>query len=190
MIQRVTIGAVLLSAALFGWGVPLLRLFDAVQPIVVALSIMIGAILVRLNRGMPSLDWKSLNVDEKRRLTTAIVSLTREYIVIVAVNSLFLALLVCLIVVGKSEVQNVWSSYAQHFAACSIGAFAALSIARMTYVIWRDYDIVRLQKELIDASGMRDDLDLEIKSATQKVADIRATSLKKYGTTEMKPWSD
>ena len=45
-------------AALFGWGVPLVRLFDAFQPMIVALSIMIAAIFVRLNRGMPTLEWK------------------------------------------------------------------------------------------------------------------------------------
>jgi hypothetical protein len=43
-------------ATLFALGVPLLRLFDAFQPMVVALSIMVAAVFVRLNRGMPALE--------------------------------------------------------------------------------------------------------------------------------------
>ena len=54
---------ILLTAAftvLFGWVVPLVHLFDAFQAMTVAFSIIIAAVFVRLNRGMPSLEWKSL----------------------------------------------------------------------------------------------------------------------------------
>jgi hypothetical protein len=57
-----TIVWVLGLATLFAWNVPLLRLFDAFQPMVVALSIMVAAVFVRLNRGRPALEWKSLDL--------------------------------------------------------------------------------------------------------------------------------
>jgi hypothetical protein len=60
MMRVVTVGMMLVIAAIFGWRLPLARLMDILQPLVVALSIMVAALLVRLNRGMPTLDWKSL----------------------------------------------------------------------------------------------------------------------------------
>ena len=59
MARTLTIGLVVLATVVFGWEIPLMRLFAALQPLTLVLSIMIAAILVRLNRGMPTLDWKS-----------------------------------------------------------------------------------------------------------------------------------
>lgn len=140
MARRLTIIGVLGLAGLFGWGVPLLRLFDAFQPMIVALSIMIAAIFVRLNRGMPTLEWKSLDLDGRTRLTASIVDLSREYGWIVAVDAAALAGLVALTVVGKADVQAIWPGWAQHLVAAGIGGGAALCVSRMAYVIWRDLE--------------------------------------------------
>lgn len=188
MIQKVTIGAVLATAALFGWGVPLLRLFDAFQPMIVALSIMLAAILVRLNRGMPTLDWKSLEPEERSRLTASIVALTKEYAYIVGIKAVLITTLVSLTVV--KEEAKLWGDWTGRGVSAAIGALAALSVARMGYVIWRDYDIVRLQKKLIDASGVREKLEAETKASSQRVADIRSAGLRKISSGEPQAWPE
>jgi hypothetical protein len=190
MARRLTIVTVLGLAAIFGWGVPLARLFDAFQPMIVSLSIMIAAILVRLNRGMPTLEWKSLDLEKRTQLTGRIVDLSREYGWIIAINGLALAGLVALTVVGKAEVQASWPEWARRLTAAFIGGGAALCVARMSYVIWRDLDIVQLQKQLIDASAARDEAEADVKSSTAKIADIRAAGLKNVAVIKPKNWRD
>jgi hypothetical protein len=54
----------------------------------VALSIMAAALFIRLNRGMPALEWKSLEPDNRKSLTAAIVRLSKEYGWIIAIFAL------------------------------------------------------------------------------------------------------
>jgi hypothetical protein len=190
MARRLTIVSVIGLAAIFGWGIPLTRLFDAFQPMIVSLSIMIAAILVRLNRGMPTLEWKSLGLEKRTELTGRIVDLSREYGWIIAINGLALAGLVALTVVGKTEVQTAWPEFGRRLASAAIGGGAALCIARMAYVIWRDLDIVQLQKQLIDASAARDEAEVDAEASAAKIADIRAAGLRKISVGEPKKWGD
>jgi hypothetical protein len=74
--------------------------------------------------------------------------------------------------------------------AAFIGGGAALCVARMSYVIWRDLDIVQLQKQLIDASAARDEAEADVKSSTAKIADIRAAGLKNVAAIKPKNWRD
>lgn len=188
MARLLTIAAAMGFGALFGWGVPLVRLFDAFQSMTVALSIMIAAIFVRLNRGMPTLEWKSLDLEKRTELTGKIVDLSREYGWIVALNAAALAGLVTLSVIGKADVQGRWPTWAQQVVAGLIGGGGALCVARMAYVVWRDLDIVKLQKTLIDASAARDAGELETKAASDKIADIRAAGLKKIAGSKPSAW--
>lgn len=190
MVRKATVGAVLAAATLFGWLVPLVRLFDAFQPMIVALSIVMAAILVRLNRGMPTLDWKSLEQSERTRLTAAILDLTLEYCIISAITAASLVGLVSLTVVGKIQISTDWPDLVHRAISAVIGAVLALCIARMGYVIWRDYDIVRLQKKLIDASGMREHLDAQTAAASKRVSDIRSAGLRKTSSADPQSWPE
>lgn len=189
MLRYLTISWVIVLGLLFGWGVPLLRLFDAFQPLVVALSIMVAAIFVRLNRGMPTLEWKSLEPVERQALTGMIVALSGEYALIVLVDALALCGLVALTVVGRSEIGH-WSNNAQCLVSGLIGALIALSIARMAYVIWRDFDIVKLQKHLIDTSAQSEAVASQAKASNEKISDIRSAGLRKIASQEPKAWGD
>jgi hypothetical protein len=190
MARWLTIFAVAIGAGLFGWAVPILRLFDAFQPMITALSIMVAAVFVRLNRGMPTLEWKSVDPEERKQLTSRIVALSKEYGSIIAINAAVLIGLVTLLVVGKTEVAAHWPLWVQRLAAGAIGGTGALCIARMAYVIWRDIDVVTLQKRLIDGTATRESTEIETKSADDKVAMIRAAGLRKVEVPSPKAWGE
>ena len=189
MARLVTIVAVLLMSALFGWAVPFVRLFDAFQPTIVALSIMIAAIFVRLNRGMPTLEWKSADPEERTALTTRIVELAIEYAWIVGINAVTLVGLVTLSVIGKTDATQ-WPDWAQRTASGAVGGIWTLSIARMAYVVWRDIDIVRLQKRLIDGTAARDTRDAQGAIAEQRIASIRSAGARKVEVPPPKAWGE
>jgi hypothetical protein len=189
MIRWITIVAVLSAAGLFGWAVPLARLFDATQPLGIALSIMTAAVFVRLNRGMPTLEWKSLDPVKRKTLTTRIVELTTEYGWIIGINAAALLGLVALSVIGKTDA-GLWSPWEQRLASCAVGGVGMLCIARMAYVVWRDIDIVRLQKRLIDETGSRESADEQAKVAEDKIASIRSANVRKIEVQPPKAWGE
>ncbi|ATE64122.1 hypothetical protein [Rhizorhabdus dicambivorans] len=190
MARVVTVLVVAAVAGLFGFAVPLVRLFDAFQPIIVSLSIMIAAVFVRLNRGMPTLEWKSLEAGERKRLTAKIVQVTTEYGWIIGINATTLIALVTLSVVGKAEIILFWSSAVRHIASAAIGGLGALCVARMAYVVWRDIDIVRLQKRVIDDAATREDKDAQGQAAEGKVTEIRRANLRPIDVPPPKAWGD
>lgn len=190
MARALAIVVIFAVAGLFGWAVPLARFFDAFQPMITALSIMIAAVFVRLNRGMPSLEWKSVDPEERKQLTARIVALTKEYGWIIGTNAVALLSLVTMSVVGKAEVAAFWPAWIQRLVAGSIGGIVALCITRMAYVVWRDIDVVRLQKHLIDALATREAVDAEKKRADETVASIRSAGVRKVEVAPPKAWDD
>lgn len=187
MTQKATIFGVVAAAAIFGLLVPLDRLFDAFQPLTVALSIMAAALLVRLNRGMPTLDWKSVEPEARKKLTTEIVGVTREYVMIVAICAALLLTLLALTTVGRPATHLLIEPIRRSLSGL-IGSMVALCIGRMGYVVWRDYDIVRVQKALIDAAADKDAQEREAKTAIEKIADMRATNVHGAGSSTPKAW--
>jgi hypothetical protein len=190
MPRAATIATVLILAAAFAWVVPIARLFAAFQPLIVALSIIVAALLVRLNRGMPTLDWKGLEPTGRGKLTTKIVELAREYAVIVAVSSILLVLLVSLTVVGEKQLTQTWLEVTQRVVAGVIGGLLGFSLSRMAYVVWRDYDVVKLQKTLIDNASAREEQDNQTLAAEDRISRIRAAGLRQVGAAGPKTWEE
>jgi hypothetical protein len=60
----------------------------------------------------------------------------------------------------------------------------------MSYIVWRDYDIVRLQKKLIDESADRETVDKAHEEALSKVSAIRASNVRSGGKVETKSWPE
>lgn len=174
MMPFANIVAVLLSAFLFGRYVSLGQMLDILQPLIVALSIMAAALLVRLNRGMPTLDWKSLNPDERKSLTAKIVELSKEYIVVLFAH---VVTLVALVVIAANKTVSTLKPMEKSILLAFTGGLIALCAVRMAYIVWRDYDIVKLQKKLIDESADRDALAAAQAEATAKVAAMRSSGL-------------
>jgi hypothetical protein len=108
MVRLITIGAMLAGAAVFGLWLTLDQFLKIVQPLIVALSIMAAGLLVRLNRGMPTLDWKSLETSDRKLLTQRIVELTREYLFVLSVQALTLVVLLTLAVKDVNAISLTW----------------------------------------------------------------------------------
>lgn len=186
MLRLFTIGALLAGAAVFGFFLTLPRFMNILQPLIVALSIMAAALLVRLNRGMPTLDWSSLDTNDRKILTQKIVELSREYMVVLAVHAV--ALVVLLVLAVKEP--TTFSPWMQIAALALAGGLVAFCAARMAYIVWRDYDIVRLQKKLIDDSADREALAKASQEAFSNVTAIRASGLRPGPKPEVSGWHE
>lgn len=189
MARAITIVVSLSAAGLFAWGVPLVRLFDAFTPLITGLSIMIAAVFVRLNRGMPTLEWKSLDPEKRKDLTTSILRVTTEYGWIIGIIAIVLAGLVSLSVVGRSDV-TLWPNWARRLGAGAVGGLVSLCAARMGYVVWRDIDIVRLQKNLIDGTASHEIDERENVLADEKIASIRGANVRRVQVKPPKAWDE
>lgn len=186
MARILTIGAVIAGGTIFWFCLTRDQLLLILQPLIVALSIMAAALLVRLNRGMPTLDWKSLEATERKILTGKIVALTREYMVVLSIQGL--ALFVLLLIQLKEIVSL--STLAQQSMVAVAGCLIGLAVARMAYIVWRDYDVVRLQKKLIDESADREMVDKASADALSKVTAIRASGLRAGPKPEVSSWKE
>jgi len=163
-------------------------LADILQPLIVALSIMAAALLVRLNRGMPTLDWKSLEIAERKNLTQKIVQLSREYITVLALQSITLVALLVLVINKTSTFDGV--PYGSKAVLAGLGALLGLCVCRMGYIVWKDSDIVRLQKKLIDDSADREAIEKASAEALSNVTSIRASGLRDPSKVELTSWPD
>ncbi|MCC2098285.1 MAG: hypothetical protein KDJ29_15420 [Hyphomicrobiales bacterium] len=189
MARVLTIVVTLIVAGMFAWQVPLARLFGAFQPLIVALSIMVAAVFVRLNRGMPTLEWRSLDPDKREDLTDSIVKVTTEYGWIIAINAAALLGLVTLSAIGPVDVA-LWPEGTRRTVAGVVGGLVTLCVARMAYVVWRDIDIVRLQKRLIDDTASKASAERESTLADEKVAHIRSANLRPIEVKPPKAWGE
>jgi hypothetical protein len=86
--------------------------------------------------------------EKRTQLTTRIVDLSREYGWIITLDAVALSGLIALTVIGKDDIRTNWPKWTQQLSAGVIGATMALSVTRMAYIIWRDYDVVKLVTEI------------------------------------------
>lgn len=188
MTRLLTVIVMLAGAVAFWRWLSLADFLKIVQPLVVALSIMAAGLLVRLNRGMPTLDWKSLETNDRKLLTTRIVELTREYLFVLLLQSVTLATLLVLDV-ASADPNKIPTSWQQPVLALA-GGLLALCVARMGYIVWRDHDIVKLQKKLIDDAADREALKKSQEEALSTVAAIRAAGLQPGPKPEISAWPE
>lgn len=189
MARLATIFLPLAVGLVFGLWVPLLNTMRGVEHFVVAVTIMTAAVFVRLNRGMPTLDWKTLELAERKRVTAAIQALTLEYVVIVGINAAVLALaMTCS--VYEDEYWLAFPPIIGGLLSAGWGFLVTLACARMAYVVWRDYDVVRLQKTLIDAAGEREEIEKQAKRAAENIVEMQSAGLRKVEVRAPRAWSD
>ncbi len=190
MVKHVLIIFILTSVAVIaGWQIDVARLFNVFPPIVVCLSIMAAAVFVRLNRGMPTLDWKSLTGSDRKRITSAIEGLSLEYIGVLAINAFAILMLIVASGLGPKDAIALPSQLQSIFVAAFVGT-VLLAVYRMAYVVWRDYDIIKLQRKLIDDAVDRETNDLEKKEAENRLAEMRSANLKAPALSPVQPWEN
>lgn len=181
---------IIVMATVFGRYVALVSLLDGMSTMITALSIMTAAVFVRLNRGMPSLDWKSIEPQKRSRLTAAIFDVTKEYAQIAALNAVLLVALVSLVMFGKTYVSCTWSVSIQAFVSSLIGAGLTASLGRMCYVVWRDVDIVRLQKNLIDDAAIAELSAIDLAEAERRSKSMQTASIRSERIPDPQQMSD
>lgn len=122
-------------------------------------------------------------------LTGSIVAVTAEYAWIIGINAVALAGLVTLSVIGAEEA-GLWPDAIRRAVAGVAGGLVALCAARMAYVVWRDIDIVRLQKRLIDGAAEKEALEREVVAADQKVMEFKAANIRRVPIEPPKAWDE
>jgi hypothetical protein len=140
-----------------------------------ALSIFIAAVLVRLARGMPTLDWKTIPIDSRQNLTKQLVDISREYAGLLA---LLMLLLVFVVAIGSlsSWLTSLHENLGRAVSAV-VGFLVMLSILRFGYVVWRDLDIVSLQKAVIDKMADQEGAAKNVGIAQEKLDQMRRANL-------------
>jgi hypothetical protein len=187
--RNITLVACVVGALIFYWYVPIDRLFKALQPLIVTLSIIVAAVFVRLNRGMPTLEWKSLDPTKRAELTSKIVDLTHEYAAIVAAAALACLLLLVLAVIGECDLK-LWSATKGSVISGFVGVAMSLCIARMAYVVWRDVDVVKLQKVLIDTAAVDERSRTDVALAEGKLERMREATVATPPVPPPSTWDD
>ena len=185
--RRCSIICFLIGGLVSGFFLPISRVWEAASPLISILSILTAAIMVRLNRGMPALDWKALVAADRQKVTGAVVTLTREYLAITAILITTLVAIVSLVVIGKDDVKTLSLLNGELFSGL-VGSLMGLSISRLAYVLWRDYDIVVLQKLVLDRASERDRIANEFEQAAKKADDIKVSDLRAGFSAEVKKW--
>ena len=190
MAQIANFIAAIACAVAFWLFVPLSQLFGALPQIVTAMSIVSAALFVRLNRGMPSIDWKSIEPETRKRLTKQMLAITGEYVVILAIAATLMTILVTLQVMTLKTIEATWLAATQKATSACIGCLISLSVVRMSYVVWRDYDIVRTQRTVLDAAADADQLASEQKVADRKIAAIKGSGLRSVPRPDPTSWEE
>jgi hypothetical protein len=147
-------------------GAPMLLSFEA---------IIVAAVLVRLNRGVPSLDWKYVDTGALERLLSRLEDVAKVYIAVVLVATL--SILILLAVVFIDKLTFVGKAETMLWLSTAFGGLLGVLLSRMAYVVWLDLDIVRLQKRVIISAAEAEQAKEQTKLAQDKLAAIGATRL-------------
>lgn len=152
-----TIFLVLAAAVFSGWLVPASEWAATAKSILTVLAIFAAAILVRLNRGMPTIDWSKVDPEDRSHLVGAIKRLAREYGVTLIVVGVTLALFLILDRTGGETPLAKLLASAPSYVPLAISAVSggviSFVLIRIAYVIWRDIDIVDLQAGVISQAA-------------------------------------
>lgn len=178
MIAYVFLLVSLLAAGLSAWKLPAALVGDISQSSLTATSLMVGAIFVRLNRGIPSLEWKNLDPLDRKKLTKSIVKLTTDYVRALIYAVIFVVVL--LFGIGlKQHIKSLnyqsWQGYVLSFV---FGLFGMILLLQMGYVVWRDLDIIKLQKNLIDRAADKEEAVLQRETAEGHIKKMQDSQVK------------
>lgn len=136
-------------------------------------TIIVAAVLVRLNRGVPSLDWKSVDVQPIKNLLDRLEEVSKVYIVVVFTTLISIIFLISILYLEK--ISFSYKSYFVNSISTAFGALLGLLISRMAYVVWLDLDIVRLQRAVILSAAETDSQKKQKAIAEEKIKTVSQT---------------
>lgn len=152
-----TLLLVLGTAVFSGWLVPMDEWAATAKSILTVLAIFAAAILVRLNRGMPTIDWSKVDAEDRGHLVLAMKNLAREYGTTLIVVGITLAFFLVLDRAnGETPLATLLDAsrpFVKTLVSAIAGALTSFVLIRITYVVWRDIDIVDLQAGVISQAA-------------------------------------
>lgn len=156
-------------ASLAGWLIPIDEWAAVAKSMMTVLAIFAAAILVRLNRGMPTIDWSKVKAKDRAKLVADIQKLAREYGVTLLFVGGALVFFMILDRSGASSPLGGMIAKKSHSLPVAISAVAGAVISfvliRIAYVVWRDIDIVDLQAGVIAQAANADLLEQSLGAA-------------------------
>lgn len=142
------------------------------------LSICAAAVLVRLNRGLPAIDWSKVDAEMRGELVLKMRDLSVGYgITLAQIGVVLVGLL--LAERAKFPIALGFDFYdvpvaVRQAGSALAGACITFIFARVAYVVWRDIDIVEFQSEVVTAAAFA-----EIKGRQQaKTGAIKKSSIR------------
>lgn len=130
-------------------------------------AIFAAAVLVRLNRGLPSVEWKFVEEDALKRLMDRMEEVTRDYVAVLLVIFSGMVSAVTLLVIGDDfdwggvEITRVVSGIC--------GGLFGLSLSRMAHLVWLDVSIFKLQRAVVESSAKATSVANHAKAAASKI---------------------
>lgn len=138
--------------------------------VVSLLSIFAAAVLVRLNRGLPTVDWKSVDPGDLGRLLDRLEDVAREYVIV------FCQILFALFFVFISKFvpqETVFSTLiVPRWISGIVGSLLGLCVSRIVHLVWLDVSIIRLQRRVIVSAAEENDRQKQAEIANEKLAEI------------------
>jgi hypothetical protein len=156
-LRLITIAFVGVSATFSFWLVPVSEWAATAKSILTVLAIFAAAILVRLNRGMPTIDWSKVDPDDRSALVTDIKKLAREYgVTLIFIGVALTAFLFLDRINGVTPLSRrvlAAPEYVAQIISAMSGAISSFVLVRIAYIVWRDIDIVDLQAGVISQAA-------------------------------------
>lgn len=167
------------------------QLSPAFTPLTTVASIMAAAVLVRLNRGMPTIDWKGVDLEQRENLTQAIVDLAAEYLGVLIIIATLLIVLLATTIAGEAWWlldAPAWVIWIHRADSALIFLLSSLAFLRMAYIAWRDFDVVRMQKRAVDQAARAEDRTKQVAMASKKTAAMQAAGLRTQAGSKPQAW--
>lgn len=134
-------------------------------------AIFAAAVLVRLNRGLPSVEWKLVEDEALDNLLNAVEKIAKDYVWVLSIVMTGIIMTVILFVVGDGFVYR--EVKVSNSISSVTGAIFGLSISRMAHLVWLDIDIVRLQRKVVESSARQKQIENQTETASKKIDQMR-----------------